>query len=108
MAPMVYATAPATLQATIDTTKRYKAGFMMTQPKTSNYAKTEMTGQLEVLTATVQQLLRKKEEEAYPRQNNRGNNCFRCRKPEHFIRDCMSEKVLATWNPTRKPPSRFN
>ncbi len=68
MAPMVYATAPATLQAAIDTAKRYEAGFMMTQPKTSNYAETEVTGQLEALTATVQQLLRKKEEEAYPVQ----------------------------------------
>jgi len=96
MAPMVYATAPATLQEAVDTAKRYEAGFMMTQSKISNYAETEVTGQLEVLTATVQQLLRKKEEE-YSRQNNRGkNNCFRCRKPGHFIRDCISEKVLAT------------
>ena len=30
MAPMVYATAPATLQAVIDTAKQYEAGFMMT------------------------------------------------------------------------------
>ena len=28
--PMVYATAPATLQAAIDTAKRYEAGFMIT------------------------------------------------------------------------------
>ena len=54
MALMVYVTAPAILQAAIDTAKRYEAGFMMTQPKTSNYAETEVTGQLEVLTATVQ------------------------------------------------------
>ena len=105
---MVYATAPATLQAAIDTAKRYEAGFMMTQPKTSNYAETEVTGQLEVLTATVQQLLRKKEEEAYPRPSSRGNNCFRCGEPGHFMRDCMSEKVLATWNPNRKQPNNFN
>src|SRR6266498_1631932 len=97
MALMVYATASVTLQVAIDTAKQYEAGFMMTQPKTSNYAETEVTGQLEVLIATVQQLLRKKEEEAYPRQNNRSNNnCFRCREPGHFIRDCISEKVLAT------------
>ncbi len=54
---MVYATAPVTLEAVIDTAKQYKAGFMLTQPKTSNYAETEVTGQLEVLTVTVQQLL---------------------------------------------------
>src|SRR6266540_4251621 len=109
MAPMVYTTAPATLQAAIDTAKQYEAGFMMTQPKTSNYAKTEVTGQLEVLTATVQQLLRKKEEKAYPRLSNRNNNnCFRCEESGHFMRDCMSEKVLATWNPIRKQPSNFN
>ena len=57
MASMVYATAPATLQAAIDTAKWYEAEFMMTQSKTSNYAETEVTGQLEVLTVTVQQLL---------------------------------------------------
>ncbi len=45
--------------------KWYEAGFMMTQPKTSNYAETKVTGQLEVLIATVQQLLQKKEKEAY-------------------------------------------
>src|SRR6266498_2156101 len=109
MAPMVYATALVTLQAAIDTAKQYEAGFMMTQPKTSNYAETEVTGQLEVLTATVQQLLRKKEEETYSRQNNRNNNnCFRCEESGHFMRDCMSEKVLATWNPIRKQPNNFN
>src|SRR6266540_2091064 len=57
----------------------------------------------------MQQLFRKKEEEAYPRQNNRSNNnCFRCEEPEHFIRNCMSEKILATWDLTRKRPSNFN
>ncbi len=30
MVPMVYVTAPATLQAAINTAKRYEAGFMMT------------------------------------------------------------------------------
>ncbi len=110
---MVYATAPATLQKAIDTAKRYEAGFMMIQPKTSNYAETGVIGQLEVLTATVQQLLRKKEEEAYPHNNNnnnnnRNNNCFRCGESGHFIKDCMSERVLATWDPTRKRPSNFN
>ena len=100
MASMVYATALATLQAAIDTAKRYEAGFMITQPKTSNYAETEVTGQLKVLTATVQQLLQKKEEGAYPRQNERRNNCFKCGEPGHFMRDCMSEKVLVTWDPT--------
>src|SRR6266511_2859706 len=108
MAPMVYVTAPATLQAAIDTAKRYEAGFMMTQPKMSNYAETEVTGQLEVLTTTVQQLLQKKEEEAYPRQNNRNNNCYRCGEPGHFIRDCMSEKILVTWDSSQKRSSNPN
>src|SRR6266540_7079019 len=72
--PIVYATTPAILQAAIDMAKRYEVGFMMTQPKISNYAETEVTEQLEVLIATVQQLLRKKEKEAYPCQNNRSSN----------------------------------
>src|SRR6266542_4488574 len=100
MAPMMYVMILATLQAAIDTAKQYEAGFMMTQPKTSNYTEIEVTGQLEALTVTVQQLFRKKEEEAYPRQNNKGNNCFRCREPEYFIRNCIFEKVFATWDPT--------
>ena len=54
---MIYATALVTLQVAIDTAKWYKAGFMITQPKISNYAETEVTGQLEILTAIVQQLL---------------------------------------------------
>ena len=41
--PMVYAIALATLQAAIDTVKWYKAGFMITQLKTSNYAENEVT-----------------------------------------------------------------
>ncbi len=41
---MVYITAPATLQAAIDTAKCYEAGFMMTQQKINNYAETEMIG----------------------------------------------------------------
>ena len=66
MTLMMYAIAPVTLQATIDTAKWYEAGFIMTQSKTSYYAETEVIGQLEVLTIIVQQLLQKKEEEAYP------------------------------------------
>jgi len=54
MAPMVYVTASVTLQATIDIAKWYKAGFMITQLKTSNYTKNEMIGQLEVLIVIVQ------------------------------------------------------
>jgi len=42
MVPIVYTTAPAILQAAIDIAKQYKAGFMMTQPKISNYAETEI------------------------------------------------------------------
>ena len=57
MALIVYAMTLVTLQAAIDTAKWYEVGFMMTQPKTSNYIETEVTGQLEVLTVTVQQLL---------------------------------------------------
>jgi len=57
---------------------------------------------LEVLIATVQQLLQKRKEEAHPRQNERRNNRFRCEEPGHFIKDCISKKVLATWDLTRK------
>ena|SRR6266540_4366889 len=92
---MVYATASVTLQIAIDTAKRYEVGFMMTQPKTSNYAEKKVTGQLEVLTITVQQLLKKKEGEAYPRQNNRNNRCYRYGGPGYFARNCIFEKVLS-------------
>ena len=50
---MVYVTAPATLQEAIDTAKWYEAEFMMTQAKINNYAKIEVTGQLEVLAVMV-------------------------------------------------------
>ena len=49
---------------------------------------------------TVQQLFRKKEEEAYPCWNNRNNRCFRCEGPGHFARNCMSKKVLLGYDPT--------
>ncbi len=62
---MIYAIVPVTLQATIDTAKRYEAGFMMTQSKISNYAEKKVIEQLEVLITMVQQLLQKREEEAY-------------------------------------------
>ena len=99
MASIVYAIAPITLQVAIDTAKWYEAGFMIIQPKTSNYAENKVTEQLEVLIAIVQKLLRKKEEEAFSRQNNRSNKCFRCEGPGHFMKDCMSEKVLPSWDP---------
>ena len=76
----------------IDITKQYEVGFRITQSKTSNYAKNEVTGQLENLIITVQQLLRKKEEKAYLYQNFEGNKYYRCEGSEHFARDCMSEK----------------
>ena len=53
MAPMVYVTASVTLQATIDTAKRYEAGFMIIQSKTSNYIENKVTRQLEVLIVTI-------------------------------------------------------
>ena len=53
MALIVYVTVPAILQAAIDTAKQYEVVFRMTQPKTSNYAETEVTGQLEVLTVMI-------------------------------------------------------
>ena len=53
MASMIYATVLTTLQTAIDMAKQYEAGFMMTQPKISNYAKNEVTRQLEVFIVTV-------------------------------------------------------
>ncbi len=44
MALIVYVTAPVTLQVAVDTAKQYEAGFMMTQPKISNYSEIEVTG----------------------------------------------------------------
>ncbi len=54
IASMVYATTSVTLQVVIDIAKWYEVGFIMTQPKTSNYTEKKVTGQLEVLTMTVQ------------------------------------------------------
>ncbi len=41
---MVYAIASVTLQVAIDMAKQYEAEFMITQPKTSNYAEKKVTG----------------------------------------------------------------
>jgi len=95
MTSIVYAMASATLQAAIDIIKQYKVGFIMTQTKTSNYVKTEITEQLKVLTVIVQQFLRKKKEKAYPYQNFRDNECYRYEGLEYFMRDCIFKKVLS-------------
>src|SRR6266542_4974704 len=50
---------------------------------------------MEVLTATIEKLLRQKEEEKYPITRPRGSinvRCWRCNEIGHFQKDCMSEQ----------------
>src|SRR6266540_2552187 len=64
---------------------------------------------MEVLTATIEKLLRQKEEEKYPttRPGESINvRCWRCNEIGHFQKDCMSERFQQNYG--RGPPRNFN
>src|SRR6266545_625911 len=64
---------------------------------------------MEVLTTTIEKLLRQKEEEKYPttRPGESINvRCWRCNEIGHFQKDCMSERFQQNYG--RGPPRNFN
>src|SRR6266498_4997408 len=64
---------------------------------------------MEVLTATIEKLLRQKEEEKYPITRPRGSinvRCWRCNEIGHFQKDCMSEQFQQ--NSWRRSQRNFN
>ena|SRR6266540_6804605 len=51
---------------------------------------------MEVLTATIEKLLRQKKKEKYPITRPEGSinvRCWRCNEIDHFQKDCMSERL---------------
>src|SRR6266511_4847997 len=64
---------------------------------------------MEVLTTTIEKLLRQKEEEKYPTTRPGGSinvRCWRCNEIGHFQKDCMSERFQQ--NSWRGSPRNFN
>ena len=80
--------------------KSIEAGYKITQrnvQQQSNYALQQVALQkdsIEVLTATIEKLLRQKKEEKYLTTQPEGSinvRCWRCNEIGHFQKDCMSE-----------------
>ena len=115
IALIVYASTPGNLNAAVDAAKSIEAGYKITQrnvQQQSNHALQQLAPQkdsMEVLTATIEKLLRQKEEEKYPttRPGESINvRCWRCNEIGHFQKDCMSERFQQNYG--RGPPRNFN
>jgi len=66
---------------------------------------------MEVLAATLEKILLKKEEEWFLRSNSGGSRNFtywKCGELEYISTTCESEKVLPTWRPLRNRSSVRN
>src|SRR6266540_6027986 len=101
IAPMVYASGSRNLSMTVETAKSIEAGYKITQKNVqqqSNHVLQQVAPQkdsMEVLTATIEKLLRQKEKEKYPTTRPGGSinvRCWRCNEIGHFQKDCMSER----------------
>jgi len=115
IAPIVYASTPGNLNAAVDAAKSIEAGYKITQrnvQQQSNHALQQLASQkdsMEVLTATIEKLLRQKEEEKYPTTWPGGSinvRCWRCNEIGHFQKDCMSERFQQNYG--RGPSRNFN
>src|SRR6266540_1650146 len=115
IASIVYASTPRDLNAAVDAAKSIEAGYKITQrnvQQQSNYALQQLAPQkdsMEVLTATIEKLLRQKEEEKYPTTRPGGSinvRCWRCNEIGHFQKDCMSERFQQNYG--RGPQRNFN
>ncbi len=84
IALIVYASTPRNLNAAVDAAKSIEAGYKITQrnvQQQSNHALQQLAPQkdsMEVLTATIEKLLRQKEEEKYPTTRPGGSINVRC------------------------------
>src|SRR6266498_974487 len=99
--PIVYASRSGNLTAAVETAKSIEAGYKITQgnvQQQSNHILQQAIpakDSMEVLTATIEKLLRQKEEEKYPTTRPGGNinvRCWRCNEIGYFQKNCMSER----------------